>query len=167
MVRFSLLAHLLFSTIMVGSVLVAEPDLQPRLEAQYGALKAAMAARDSNAISALLTPDFVSVDSSNQSKDATKMIQETAALPLDPNKDSHTTLTDVNSNGDTAVVEQRYDMTTKKIGRDGNMQDIKMTTLSTDTWVNSNGFWRLKRTVTNQLDVAINGQTVIHKVRPN
>ena len=58
-------------------------------------------------------------------------------------------------------------MTTKKIGRDGNMQEIKMTTLSTDTWVNSNGLWRLKRTVTNQLDVAINGQTIIHKVRPN
>ena len=152
---------------MVGSVLAAEPDLQPRLEAQYGALKAATAARDANAIAALLTPDFVSVDSSNQSKDATKMIEETAALPVDPNKDSHTTLTDVNRNGDTAVVEQRYDMTTKRIGRDGTMQDMKMTTLSTDTWVNSNGSWRLKRSVTNQLDVAINGQSVIHKVRPN
>jgi ketosteroid isomerase-like protein len=126
-----------------------------------------MATRDSNAISALLTPDFVSVDSSNQSKDATKMIEEAAALPLDPNKDSNTTLTNVNRNGDTAVVEQRYDMTTKKSGRDGTMQDIKMTTLSTDTWLNSNGVWRLKRTVTNQLDVAINGQTVLHKVRPN
>jgi ketosteroid isomerase-like protein len=166
-VRFALLAYLLISTIMVGSVLAAEPDLQPRLEAQYGALKAAMAARDSNAVSALLTPDFVSVDSSNQSKDATKMLHEATALRLDPNKDSHTTLTNVTSNGDTAVVEQRYEMTTKKIGPDGNMQDIKLTTLSTDTWVNSNGVWRLKRSVTNQLDVAINGQTVIRKVRPN
>ena len=62
MVRFALLAHLLVSTIMVGSVLAAEPDLQPRLEAQYGALKAAMAARDANAIAALLAADFVSVD---------------------------------------------------------------------------------------------------------
>jgi ketosteroid isomerase-like protein len=165
--RSSLLAHLLISTIMVGSAFAAEPDLQPRLEAQYEALKAAMAARDSNAIAALLTPDFVTVDSSNQSKDATKMIEETAALPVDPNKDSHTTLTNVNRNGDTAVVEQRYDMTTKRTGPDGSMQDIKLTTLSTDTWVNSNGFWRLKRSVTNQLDIAINGQTVIHKVRPN
>jgi ketosteroid isomerase-like protein len=167
MVRFALLAHLLISTIMVGSALAAEPDLQPRLEAQYGALRAAMAARDSNAIAALLTPDFVSVESSNQSKDATKMIEETASSPVDPNKDSHTTLTDVNRNGDMAIVEQRYDMTTKAIGRDGTMQDIKITTLSTDTWVNSNGVWRLKRSVTNQLDVGINGQAIIHKVRPN
>ncbi|HEX4552994.1 MAG TPA: DUF4440 domain-containing protein [Xanthobacteraceae bacterium] len=167
MVRFALLAHLLIPTIMVGSVLAAEPDLQPRLEAQYAALKAAMAARDSNAISTLLTPDFVSVDLSNQSKDATKMIEEAAALPVDPNKNSHTALTNVSRNGDTAVVAQRYDMTTKKVGRDGNMQDIQITTLSTDTWINSNGFWRLKRSITNQLDVAINGQAVIHKVRPD
>src|SRR5262249_7723138 len=110
---------------------------------------------------------FVSVDSSNQSEDAARMIQQVVALPLDPNKDSHTTLTNITSTGDTAVVEQRYDMTTKRNGRDGKMQDVKMTTLSTDTWVNSNGFWRLKRTVTNQIDYAINGQAVMHKVRPN
>ena len=93
------------------------------------------------------------------------MIQKVVASPTDPNKDSHTTLTDINANGDTAVVEQRYEMTTKKIGRDGKMQDIKMTAVSTDTWVNSNGSWRLKRTVTNQLDYAVDGQTVIHQAR--
>jgi hypothetical protein len=132
------------------------------LEAQYAAMKAAMAARDSNAISALLTPDFVSIDSSNKSEDAAR-----ASSPSDPNKVSHTTLTKITSAGDAAVVEQRYEMTTKKSGPDGKMHDIRLITLSTDAWVNLNGSWRLKRTVTDQMDYAINGQTVIHKVRPN
>jgi hypothetical protein len=130
-------------------------------------MKAAMAARDSKAISALLSSDFVSVDSSNKSEDAAGMIQEVASSPQDPNKDSHTTLTKVTSAGDAAVVEQRYEMTTKKSGPEGTMRDIRLIMLSTDTWVRSNGSWRLKRTVTNQVDCAINGQTVIHKVRPN
>lgn len=165
MIRLALLAQLLISTVAVGSVFAAETDLRSLLEAQYAAMKAAMAARDANAITALLTPDFVSVDLSDRSQDAAHMIQKVVASPTDPNKDSHTTLTDINANGDTAVVEQRYEMTTKKIGRDGKMQDIKMTAVSTDTWVNSNGSWRLKRTVTNQLDYAVDGQTVIHQAR--
>ena len=167
MTKFVILAQLLISTMMGGSVFAAEPDLQLQLEARYAAMKAAMAARDSNAISALLSPDFVSVDSSNKSEDAARMIQEVASSPRDPNKDSHTTLTKITSDGDAAVVEQRYEMTTKKSGPDGTMRDIRLITLSTDTWVHLNGSWRLKSTVTNQVDYAINGQTVIHKVRPN
>ena len=46
-----ILAQLLISTMMGGSVFAAEPDLQLQLEARYAAMKAAIAARDSNAIS--------------------------------------------------------------------------------------------------------------------
>ncbi|MFY9836465.1 MAG: nuclear transport factor 2 family protein [Xanthobacteraceae bacterium] len=144
MTKFAILAQLLISTMMGGSVFAAEPDLRLQLEARYAAMKAAMAARDSDAITALLTPDFVSTDSSNKSEDAAMMIQEVASSPRDPNKDSHTTLTKTTSAGDSAVAEQRYEMTTKKTGPDGTMQDIRLITLSTDTWVHLNGSWRLK-----------------------
>ena len=167
MTRFVLLAQLLLSTTIPSPVLAAELDLRSQLETQYAAMKVAIAAHDANAISALLSSDFVSVDSSNHSEDAGKMIQEMFALPPDPNKNSHTALINITAAGETAVVEQRYEMTTKKIGGDGKMQDIKMTTLSTDTWVNSNGSRHLRRTITNQMDYVINGQAVIHKVRPN
>jgi ketosteroid isomerase-like protein len=165
--KFVILAQLVISTMMGGSVFAAEPDLRLQLEAQYAAMKVAMAAHDSNAMSALLTPDFVSIDSSNKSEDAARMIQEVASSPSDPNKVSHTTLTKITSAGDAAVVEQRYEMTTKKSGPDGKMHDIRLITLSTDAWVSLNGSWRLKRTVTDQMEYAINGQTVIHKVRSN
>jgi ketosteroid isomerase-like protein len=167
MIRFVLLVQLLVSTMIIGSASAAEVDLRLQLEAQYAAMKTAMAARDANAISALLTADFISIDSSNQSEDAARMIQEVVALPLDSNKNSHTTLINITNAGDIAVVEQRHDMTTKKIGSDGKVHDVKMTALSTDTWVNSDGIWRLKRTVTNRMDYAIDGQVVVHKIRPN
>lgn len=88
-------------------------------------------------------------------------------MPLDPNENSHTTLISITSAGDIAVVEQRHVMTTKKVGSDGKIHDMKMAALSTDTWVNSDGTWRLKRSVTNWMDYAIDGQIVIHKIRPN
>jgi ketosteroid isomerase-like protein len=167
MIRFVWLAQLLVSIMIVGSASAAEADLRLQLEAQYAAMTAAKAAHDANAISTLLTPDFISVDSSNQSEDAARMIQEVVALPLDSNKNSHTTLISITNAGDIAVVEQRHVVTTKKIGSDGKIHDVKMDALSTDTWVNSDGTWRLKRSVTNRMDYAIDGQVVVHKIRPN
>jgi len=165
MAGFMRVARLLIAIALVGSVSAAEFGLRSRLEAQYAAMKAAMAARDANAISALLAPDFVSIDSSNQPKDADRMIQDVVSLPPDPNKESHTTLTHIVETGDTAAVDTRYEMTTKKTGPEGKVRDIKLTALSTDTWVHSNGLWRLKRTVTNEIDYQVDGQTVLHRVR--
>ena len=42
MTKFVILAQLLISTMVGGSVFAAEPDLQLQLEARYAAMKAAM-----------------------------------------------------------------------------------------------------------------------------
>src|SRR5262249_27565087 len=97
MITYLLLPPLLITSAIVGSVCAAEPDLRAKLEAQYAAMKAAMASRDAKALSALLAPEFVSVDASNQPTDADRMIQGIASLPTDPNKDSHTTLISIDS----------------------------------------------------------------------
>jgi ketosteroid isomerase-like protein len=167
MIRFVLFVQLLASTVVINSAFAAEVDLRSQLEAQYAAMKAAKTAHDANAISSLLTADFIRVDSSNRPEDAAKMIRQVIALPFDSNKKSHTTLISITDAGDIAVVEQRHDMTTKKIGSDGKMHDVEKTALSTDTWVNSDGIWHLKRSVTNRMDYAIDGQVVVHKIRPN
>lgn len=74
MIRFVLIAQLLISTMIAGSASAAGASLRLQLEAQYAAMKTAMTARDANAISALLTADFISVDSSNRPEDAARMI---------------------------------------------------------------------------------------------
>ena len=129
-------------------------------------MKTAMAERESKAIAALLAPDFVSIDSSGQSETASQMIQEVDGLPKDPLKVSTTILLSVKVAGNSAVVDQRYDMKTDKTASDGTKTNVQLITLSTDTWVNINGVWLLQKTVTNQLDYCKNGQLVMHKVKP-
>lgn len=92
------------------------------------------------------------------------MIQEVAGLPKDPLKVSTTTLLSVKPVGNTAVVEQRYDMKTTKTAPDGAKRNIELITLSTDTWVNSNGEWLMQKTETEQLDYYVDGQRVAHKI---
>jgi hypothetical protein len=42
---------------------------------------------------------------------------------------------------------------------------VELVTLSTDTWIKSEGTWLMRRTVTNQLDYKIDGRLVAHKDR--
>lgn len=124
-----------------------------------------MGARDAMAVASLLAPSFVSIDVSGQSEDASQMIQEVAGLPKDPLKVSTTTLLSVKPVGNTAVVEQRYDMKTTKAAPDGAKRNIELITLSTDTWVNSNGEWLMQKTETEQLDYYVDGRRVAHEIR--
>ncbi len=90
--------------------------LRPIFEARYAAMKSAMAARDASAISALITPDFDSEDSSGQKINGDTMVKEVVALPKDPQKESTTTILAIKVDGNTATIDQRYDMKTVKSG---------------------------------------------------
>jgi hypothetical protein len=149
----------------VYPALAEDSALRGILEKRYAAMKAAMADRNATAVSSLLAPDFVSVDISGQSENATQMIQEVSTVPNDPLKVSDTTLLSIKASDNTAVVSQRYDMKTTKTAPDGSKRNIELITMSTDTWIKSNGIWLIQKTVTDQLDYSVNGQSTIHKIR--
>jgi hypothetical protein len=140
--------------------------LRPVLEKRYAELKTAMADRNPQALSALLAPGFVSEDISGKTTSAEEMIKELAALPKDTGKTTGTVLLSIKPQGDRAVVEQRYHMTTTKALPDGNRQAIDLVTLSTDTWLHSGDRWLMEKTVTNQIDYTVDGKVLMHKVRP-
>jgi hypothetical protein len=142
--------------------------LQATLQRRYAAMKVAMSAHDDEAMQALLAPDFVSIDVTGQSERAAQMIREVDSLPIDPDKDyvSTTTILSLKPVGKTAIVTQRYDIKTHKLGADGINRTTELITVSTDTWVNVNGAWILQQTETDRLDFYINGQQVTHRVRP-
>jgi hypothetical protein len=75
-----------------------DDPLRPVLEGRYAAMKSAMAARDSKAISEILAPDFISEDASGQKENADTMIQEVLALPKDSLKVSATTILAITQN---------------------------------------------------------------------
>lgn len=143
-----------------------DSSVRAALQARYAAMKTAMVERSPKGIAALLAPDFISIDSSGHSESASEMIQEVDGLPKDPSKASTTTLLSVTVAGNSAVVDQRYEMKTVKTAADGSKDSIRLVTLSTDTWVNANGVWLLQKTITNQLDYFKNGQLVMHKTNP-
>jgi hypothetical protein len=140
-------------------------DLRGVFEGRYAAMKSAMAKRDGNALSALLAPDFESIDVAGSKTTAAQMIDELKKLPVDARKTSETTILSVKVKGGTALIKQSYDMKTTKAGTGGALQNIELKTISEDTWVNSQGVWLCKSTTTDQLDYLVNDQVVAHKVR--
>ena len=160
-----LLASLSAVQCAVAEETAAESALRGVLEGRYAAMKAAMAARDRQAVAALLAPDFVSVDLADKSETREQMLAQIALLPNDPEKVSETKLLSVKLNGDVATVSQRYHMTTTKVDGDGVRHPVVIVTLSTDTWVRSGDTWLMQRTVTDQIDYSVDGRSVAHKVR--
>jgi len=129
-------------------------------------MKAAMAAHDRAAITAILAPDFASVDVSGQSKGASEMVANVTAMKPDPNKSSETTLISVTPAADAVVVEQRYHMKTVTTTADGTQHSVELVALSTDTWVKPADVWLIRRTVTNEASLFRDGQLVVHKQKP-
>jgi Domain of unknown function (DUF4440) len=156
---------LLACTLLSVSVAAAgDPSLKQALEARYAAMKTAMADRDAKAIGVLLAPDFESEDADGHVSTAAEMISQVTSMAKDPNKVSTTSLLSVSQVGDTAEVKQRYQMTTTRLQAGADKpNEVLLVTLSDDTWVRVSGAWLMKRTLTQSLDLSINGSPVAHK----
>lgn len=131
--------------------------------ALYAKLKAAMAERNASAISAVLTPDFVTEDVSGKTETGPQMITELSKLPADPARKSETTVMSADIEGDTANVVQRYHSSLAKAGSDGQTTVTDIDTESKDTWKLIGGAWHLSRTVTETLEYRINGKLLVQK----
>jgi ribosomal silencing factor RsfS len=129
----------------MGQAVADSNDLRTAIEARYSVMKAAMASHDSKALGAILAPNCVSIDTSDKSETADAMIAAVSSMPTDPNKISKTT----------------------KIGNDGAEHAVKLERISTDTWILTQGQWRIQRTTTNKLDYYIDGKLAAHKERAN
>jgi len=138
-------------------------DLAPIFQVHYSSMKAAIAARDAKALASLLAPGFVSEDVDSHTEDANAMIRQVSGMPIDPNKASDTVIESVDLAGDTAIVRQRYHMTTTKIASGAPPKSIDLVTWSTDTWINIENTWLIQKTVTNRLEYKVDGRLVAHK----
>jgi hypothetical protein len=165
------IALLLVALTSLGGNTLAAPsperdELGALLQSRYAAMKAAMAARDAGAISALLTADFESLDADGKSQSAAQMIAGVLALAPDPSRSSETTIVSIREANGVATVSQRYRMT-KSLVRPGetSARSILLVAVSTDTWQQVDGSWRLRRSVTESIDYSVDGRLSMHKVR--
>ena len=148
-----------------GAPVAAQENLRATLQSRYSDMKSAMAAHDQPAISAMLAPDFISIDVSGESKTASQTISEIDHLKPDPNKSSTTTILNVSPKEDAVAVEQKYDMKTLRIGADGVAHHVELIALSTDTWLRSGNAWLLQKTITREMSLIKDGQLVVHRVK--
>lgn len=159
----------IFCAVLTTSVLALPmaslADDRADIQVRYDTLKTIIASQDGPAFQAMVTPDFQSVDVSGQTEDSAQMISDLAALKPDANKKSQTTLTAVQVDGDTARVEQTYEMTTQKVGADGQAHAVHFVAQSSDVWRRVHAVWLMASTRTNQMDYEIDGKSVMHKQR--
>ena len=171
MLRNRKFVHLIVTSVFLASGLAATTggaradDLKGTLKARYEAMKAAMAAHDGAAVAAILAPDFTSVDVVGNRTGGADMIREVNSLKSDPNKVSQTDLISVQPKPGYAIVEQRYEMNTIKMGTDGKKHHIELVTLSTDKWVKPKAEWLIEQTVTDEVSYFLDGRRVMHKVK--
>jgi ketosteroid isomerase-like protein len=136
--------------------LPSDHELRPVLDERYAAMRRAMAARDRDAILALLTDDFVSEDLEGRTTAGPAMADAVVALEIDRSqRTAVTTLTSIAVDGDEAAVQQRYHMTTTE--RKPNLPEA-LWTESRDVWRRFGDTWLLARTTTEKREIVKNGR---------
>ena len=151
------------SLLVVQPVSAKDDALRAALSQRYAAIKTAMAARDTRALGALLTPDFRSEELDGKVQGRADLMAELASLPPQATTgESETTLSSVTRHGGTVQLQQRYSHTTHK-GQPPHA--IELVTVSSDTWTRVQGNWLLSRTRTDSIDYQVDGKAVMHKAR--
>jgi hypothetical protein len=126
-------------------------------------MKSAMAKRDGDALSPLLTANFVSVDVSGQQENAAQIIAELKQLPADDARTSKTTIRSIKARHRARGTSVRYEDQKDRCRRQntghrtryhlgGRLDSVK-------------GVWLCESTSTNRLDYTVNGQAVAHRTR--
>jgi len=129
-----------------------EHPLRPELDQRYLDMRTAMASGSAAPIAALLTTHFASVDISGNETTADGMIAAVLKLDIDHSKRFvNTTLVQLEEINGVARALQHYSMTTTadvspKMPR-------KLQTLSNDTWLLTDGEWRLAKTQTFEMEL--------------
>ncbi|PZQ55518.1 MAG: hypothetical protein DI555_09420 [Novosphingobium pentaromativorans] len=139
----------IFLAAALGCILApahAWADVRSDIEVRYEELRVAMESREGARIKPLLAPDFVRTDLGNNTMSADELIAGLAKIPVDPDRKSQTTVQSVSVNGKTAEVVQQQVASDTRQGRDGKMHSFGTTSLSHDTWVQSDKGWLLKTT---------------------
>jgi ketosteroid isomerase-like protein len=137
--------------------LPSDHALRPALDERYAVMRRAMAARDRDAILALLTDDFVSEDLEGRVTTGPAMADAVTALDIDRSqRTAVTTLTSIAVVGDEAVVQQRSYMSTTE--RKPNLPEA-LWTESYDRWRRAGDTWLLARSTTEKREIVKNGRT--------
>ena len=147
----------LVAVAIAGSA-AAQEDPNAAFHARYDSYRAAMAAKDSAKVSAILAPGFQMTDIQGNTHDASGIATLMERMPAAMSQNSKTTVLEVTVTGDSAAVKQVLAAAMVRPGPDGNEMKMEMSVTSNDTWVKSGDAWLLKASVQKDLVVKRDGE---------
>ena len=152
MKRLLILAAAAFALIGGASVVRADGDAvaKKEIQAQYDKMDAALAKKDVGAYVKVCTPDFVNVDEKGSKFGIAELkVQMKQVLDAAKTFKSTSTITKIKLSGKTAVVHVKQQVAAGLLPPGATqVQNLKITAESDDTWVKSSAGWKVSKSVT-------------------
>jgi hypothetical protein len=148
-----------------GPALADEAADKAMFVMRYDELRQATDARDQKTMEAIFAADFVSVDLKDVKTPRDKLIAAIMASPKDPTRKGETRVLSATIEGDGAIVQQRFLMTSQQPDAAGKPHNVEVTSEATDSWARREGNWVLTQTRTDLLHMVIDGQPFVNKQR--
>lgn len=151
-------------TIVLAGSALAQDDARTAFAARYDELAAGIEARDAAAVAKVVTPDYAMTDIRGQVHDVQGLmtmgqrLNQTATDRKRTREVLAATIT-----GETAAVKLKVDTAMTRADPDGTPHQMELIVQSDDLWVRSDGVWRLKTSVQNDLTVRRDGEDVFHQ----
>jgi hypothetical protein len=120
---------------------------------EYNRVTAALRARSNLAVTAYLTPDFVSIDLSGRKENARQLLSRIESRPNAGVK--ATAVLSVEATGKRMIVKRTSVDVTDRKG-----QALETQTFFTDTWIDTDGTWLLRRSKADRMDSYVDGRHV-------
>ena len=131
----------------------------------YARFNAAMNAKNTNDVSAMLAPGFHGEDVAGKPRGARKLLDEISELPDDANRKVDSTVVSLTLEGASAQVVQRLLVTTTK-SLLGKKLTFELVALSDDTWTQTASGWQLLKSTTRRMEYSANGSVISQKTNP-
>lgn len=161
---FSTMRHWLAGGVMIVAVAgsaQAQQDPKAVFEARYTELRDAMMSKDAAKATAIMAPDYESIDIRGDSHNRAQVIERIAQMPPEmANMKPTSKVLTVKLNGDSAAVDSEMTMQMKRPDESGTEMTLDITVVSADIWVQRGGVWLLQKSVQKEMTVAKDGEVV-------
>jgi hypothetical protein len=127
------------------------------MQEEYNRLMAVIGARSELAVTAYLTPHFVSTDLRGRNEDVRQMLSRIDSEPK--NRLAMTTVLSVRTMGEHFTVGRKT-LESTELSTSGKGRFAETLTFFTDTWVDSNGTWLLERSKADRVERYVDGRLV-------
>jgi len=148
------------------STIAGESDVKA-FQAIYDEWHVVLGQRDHDKMLAFLAPNFVSIDLSDKTETAGKMLTDIESVPktAEP-RPRMTTVLSAFGDGKVEQVEQSYHHIKVVTDGAGVQTRLEFNTRSHDTWEFIGGKWLLKSTRTDEVETKMDGVEILHQKRP-